>query len=83
MLELEEVVDWRDVVLHLRVPRRVVDRIKQDYSETERQKREAISWWIENFDTASWKELADALFQADYPLLSTRVMLNQGMLLDL
>ncbi len=78
LLELEELVNWRDMVLHLRVPRRVVDRIEKDYTGIERQKREAISWWMENNDAASWKELADALLQADYPLLSTRVMLNQG-----
>ena len=59
--ELVEVVNWRDVVLHLGVPRHVADCIERDYREVERQKREAISWWIENSATASWKELANAL----------------------
>ena len=78
LLELEEVVNWRDVVLHLGVPKHVADSIERDYRGTERQKREAISWWMENSATASWKELADALLKADYPLLATRVMLNKG-----
>ena len=75
---LVEVVNWRDVVLHLGVPKHVADGIERDYRGKERQKREAISWWMENSATASWKELADALLKADYPLLATRVMLIQG-----
>ena len=78
LLELEEVVNWRDVVLHLGVPKHVADRIERDYRGVERQKREAISWWMDNSAAVSWKELADALLKADYPLLATRVMLIQG-----
>ena len=72
-------VKWRDVVLHLGVPKRVANRIERDYRGTERQKREAISWWMENSSTASWREVADALLKADYPLLATHVMLIRGM----
>ncbi len=56
----------------------VADGIQRDYRRTERQKRAAILWWMKNSATASWKELADALLKADYPILATRVMLNQG-----
>ncbi len=78
LLELEEVMNWRDVVLHLGVPKHVADGIEQDYRAKKRQKMEAISWWMENSATASWKELADALLKANYPLLATRVILIQG-----
>ena len=77
--ELEEVMKWRDVVLHLGVPKHVADRIERNYRGTERQKREVISWWMENSTTASWRELADALLKADHPLLATHVMLIRGM----
>ena len=76
--QLEEVVKWRDVVLHLGIPKDVVERIERDYRGIKRQKREAISWWMKNSATASWKELAGALLKADYPLLATRVMLIRG-----
>ena len=76
--ELMEVVNWRDVLLHLEMPKHVADRIERDYIRVERQKEEAISWWMKNDATASWKDLADALLKADYPLLATRLMLSQG-----
>ena len=80
LLELKEIVNWKDVVLHLGVPKHVADRIENDYSDMGVQKREAISWWMENGATASWKELADALLKAGYPLLATRVILTKGTL---
>jgi hypothetical protein len=79
LLELEEVVNWKEVVLHLGVPKAIADQIERDYRGKERQKREAISWWMEHSATASWKELADALLKADYPLLATRIMLIKSM----
>lgn len=82
LLELQEVKNWRNMVNHLGVPKDIVDRIERDYDEVERQKKEAISWWMENRSyTASWKELAIALLKHNYPFLATRVMLRQGSML--
>ena len=80
LFELDEVVNWRDVVLHLGVPKHVADHIERDYRGKDKQKKEAISWWIKNNTSASWKELATGLLKAGYFLLATRVMLyNQGL----
>lgn len=76
ILELKEVVNWRDVVLHLGVPKKVADRIVQNYGGVHKQKKEAISWWLENCKTASWKELAGALLKADYRALGEQLMLK-------
>lgn len=80
LLELVEVVNWRDVALHLGIPENVAESIEQEYSGKVRQKREAILWWIKNITTASWKELAAALYKADYFLIATHIiaMLMEG-----
>ena len=65
-------------MFHLGVPKHVTDHIEKTYSEAATQKREAISWWIENDETASWKSIADALLKAGYPILGTRLMLSNG-----
>ena len=62
-------------MFHLGVPKHVTDHIEKTYSGAAAQKREAISWWIENDTTASWRKVAYALLKAGYPLLGTRLML--------
>ena len=76
--DLADVEQWKDLVFHLGVPKHVTDHIEKTYSGTATLKREAISWWIENDETASWKKIADALLKAGYPLLGTRLMLSNG-----
>ena len=71
---LQEVVNWKDVVLHLGVPVQVKFHIERTYKDAVTQKREAISWWMQNSSTASWKELTNALWKANYPILAERVM---------
>ena len=65
-------------MFHLGVPKQVTDHIEKKYRGATKQKREAISWWLENDETASWKKIADALLKAGYPLLGTRLMLSNG-----
>ena len=50
-------------MLHLGVPKNVSDSIEQKYEGIERQKEEAISWWMNNSTTASPKILAEALMK--------------------
>ena len=71
--------NWKDVMLHLGMSKRIADRIERKYKEIGLQKREAISWWMKKSGSSPWKELADALSKADYPLLATRLMLSKGM----
>ena len=78
LLDIEEVLNWRDVVLHLGVPKDVVDGIMSTYKAPEAQKRKAFSWWIENSDKASWKELANALLNSGYRLLAARIKIERG-----
>ena len=73
LLELAEVVNWRDVVLHLGVPNDVMDGIELHYNEVEKQKTEAVTWWMNNSATASWKELSDALWKTNCPLMAGTV----------
>ena len=74
MLKLKKVVRWRDVALHLGVPKHVADRIEQDHrGDTERQKMEAISWWLDNAKAASWWGLSVGLRKADYNTLAGTV----------
>lgn len=81
-MELQDVVNWKEVVLHLKVPENVVKQIEKDYNDKEKQKKLCFSWWMENIPGASWKKLATALLKADYSLLATRVML-QGMRINI
>ena len=76
--ELADVEQWKDLVFHLGVSKHVTDYIEKTYSGAAAQKREAISWWIENDNTASWRKVADALLKAGYHLLGTRLMLSKG-----
>ncbi len=80
LLELAEVKSWKNVVRHLGVPKDILRTIEIDYKEVESQKRGAISWWMDNSVTASWKELADALWKENYPLLAANIKLFEGTL---
>ena len=71
---LSDLVNWRDVVAHLGVPQHVMD----SECEEGQQRSEAISWWINNCATASWRELANALWSANCPLLAANVKILEG-----
>ena len=74
MVKLNKLVRWRGVALHLRVPNHVADRIEQDHKgDTERQKMEAISWWLDNAEAASWWGLSVGLRKANYNTLARTV----------
>lgn len=70
---LREVVDWREPLLYLGMPKHVADTIELDHKGVARQKMEAISWWLQNSPTASWKELADALWMTDNRVLARQL----------
>ena len=79
LLVLEEVEKWKDIVFHLGVPKHVADHIEYTHKDAVTQKSKAVSWWMQNSSTASWKELADALVRANYPTLAERVRHIAGM----
>ncbi len=56
MTEIRTVVkEWPSLALHLGVPKYVIDLIEKDFvRDTERQKMEAMDWWMKNVKKASW-----------------------------
>ena len=53
--------------MYLGVPKHVADCIEEDHKgDIKRQKEEAIDWWLNNIESASWQTLADALSKADH-----------------
>ena len=76
--DIADVEQWKDLALHLGVPKHVIYHIEKKYRGVATQKREAISWWLDNDKTASWKKIANALLKAGYPLLGARVLLSYG-----
>ena len=64
MSVMKEVSDWRSVArsLHVGVPHPVVQRIEDQYT-TEREKScAAREWWVNTDPSASWMNLALALY---------------------
>ena len=71
---LEEVVRWTHIFLHLGMPKVVADKIEMDHPrDISKQKEAAISWWLCNSLTASWKELSDALRLESYGVLASQL----------
>ena len=53
--------------MYLGVPKHVADCIEEDHKgDIKRQKEEAIDWWLNNIESASWQTLADALWKPDH-----------------
>ena len=81
LMELSDVKNWKELVLHLGVPREVMNQIELGDKAVDCQKSEAISWWMGNSATASWSKLADALWKFNYPLLAVNLKLFEGMVI--
>ena len=67
-------VEWRDLLLQLEMPKHVADAIEMNYPrDITRQKEDAIAWWLIYSHTPSWKILADALQFAGYKELASQL----------
>ena len=64
-LLLEELVNvceqWYPLGLQLKVRPEVLDRIKEQFSDSTHQLLEVLKTWLTTSDNASWKALTDAL----------------------
>ena len=76
--ELEEVVWWYNLGIHLKVPKYVLVTIRVDHRSTEDQKNALCRWWLDKTlkNEKKWSRIVEAVARAGYRYLAEKIALK-------
>ena len=75
---MEEVVEWFQLGIHLKIPHYELSIIKADYQYVRRCKIEMFRRWLMNSLDAKWSLIVKALVMSKMKALGHRVALDHG-----
>ena len=80
VIELQEVVGWYDLGLHLNVPRYVLETIKVDHQSNDDRKKALFDWWLRSVLQVEkkWATIVAALSTTGHRYLAEKIALKYG-----
>ena len=74
LCELESILDWQMLMIHLGVEKHQNDKIEKNFpQDVDRQKQEAFDRWLRGSPNACWKDIIDALFEMEENVLAGKL----------
>ena len=77
--ELNEVVDWYHLGLHLEIPDVELQIIAKDHpQDTKMCRTKMLSWWMNNVEERKWATIVHALVRTGSRFLASKIALKYG-----
>ena len=70
---LQKVTEVNKLGLQLGVPKRELEKIRQDFRKVDEQKREVLQWWLDHTLNPTWEKVIGALEAMHRPVLADAV----------